>query len=110
MQLAVSPRTGHDTHLRSRLTVHITASFGTGLRAMLSLAPHIGTVVPAMLRTIISVAHELGAVTSGARAFTVHRCAFDIAGAMSTGLFADLGFAVAAFQAAFSSSACAFTL
>jgi len=76
---------------------------------MLSLAPHIGTVVPAMLRTTISVAHELGAVTS-ARAFTVHRCAVDIAGAMSTGLFADLGFAVAAFQAAFSSSACAFTL
>ena len=53
-------------HICTRLTVHITISLGACLRALLGLAPHIGTVAAAMLRTIVSCARELGTVSSGA--------------------------------------------
>lgn len=111
VQLAISTRTRHDAHFWSRFTIHFTVAFGTDLITFLCFAPHIGTILPAILCAVYpSGALEVVAVTSRAWTFTVHCCALDIAGSVSTRLFTELGVTVAALQFAFPSSAAAFAL
>ena len=86
-------------------------ALGAGLITFLGFASHIGTVaaIAGLCAVFASGAPEVGTVTSRAEAFTVHCCALDIAGAVSTGLFTESGVSVATVQLAFASSATTFT-
>ena len=112
IQQAISTRTGHNTHVWTRLTMHFAMSLCAGLLTLLCLASHVVAVFFTDLAavTLVSSALEIGAIASQAFTFAFFRCALDIAGSLRAGLLTRFGVAVHALQVAAASYAITFTL